>query len=61
MDFPGGPLVENPPANAGYTGSSLVWEDSICQGAAGHMHHKYRAQALQLLKPSYLHEEKPMR
>ena len=30
QDFPGGPVVKNPPASAGDPGSSLVWEDSIC-------------------------------
>ena len=30
--FPAGPLVKNPPANAGYTSSipGLVWKDSTC-------------------------------
>ena len=28
--FPGGAVVENLPANAGDTGSTLVWEDPTC-------------------------------
>ena len=29
-DFPGSPVDKNSPANAGDTGSILVWEDSTC-------------------------------
>ena len=32
-DFPGGPVVKNPPANAGDMGQSLVQEDPTCYGA----------------------------
>ena len=39
--FPSGAVVENPPANAGDTGSSLVWEDPTCRGAAGPVSHNY--------------------
>ena len=32
VDFPGGPVVKNPPASAGDTGSTLVREDPTCHG-----------------------------
>ena len=32
-DFPGGPVVKNPNANAATWVRSLVWEDSTCHGA----------------------------
>ena len=41
VDFPGGPVVKNPPANAGDTGSTLVWEDFTCSRATKPMHHNY--------------------
>ena len=40
-DFPGGPVVKNPPASAGDTGSTLVWEDFTCRRATKPMHHNY--------------------
>ena len=39
--FPGGAVVESLPANAGDTGSSLVWEDPTCRGATGPVSHNY--------------------
>ena len=53
--FPGGPAVKNPPANAGNTGSILVWEDPTCHGTTKLINHNYgslcsRAQELQQLK-----------
>ena len=33
VDFPGGAVVKNPPANAGDTGSSPAPEDPTCRGA----------------------------
>ena len=40
--FPGGAVVENPPANAGDTGSiSLVREDPTCCGATQPVRHSY--------------------
>ena len=39
VDFPGGPVVKNPPANAGDTGLILLWEDSTCQDATKPLHH----------------------
>ena len=39
LDFAGGPVVKNPPINAGDTGSVLVWEDPTCCGAVKPMHH----------------------
>ena len=41
--FPGGAVVENLPANAGDTGSSLVWEDPTCRGATRPVSHNYWA------------------
>ena len=35
LDFSGGPVLKNSPANAGDTGLILVQEDSICQGVLG--------------------------
>ena len=32
-DFPGGPMVKNPPVNAGTQVQPLVWEESICHKA----------------------------
>ena len=63
-DFPGGPVVKNPPANAGDMGLTLVQEDSTCQGATKLVSHHYRAHVLQLLKPESsrahgLQQEKP--
>ena len=62
-DFPGGTVVKNPPANAGDTGSALVWEDPTCREAT-------KPCVPQLLKPVCLepvlrnkrshHNEKPM-
>ena len=45
--FPGGAVVKNPPANAGDTGSSPVWEDPACRGATKPVHHNYWACALE--------------
>ena len=39
QDFPGGPVVKTPPANAGDAGQSLVWEDPTCQGTAKPLRH----------------------
>ena len=42
-DFPGGPVVKNPPGEAGYMVGSLVWEDSICHRAnKAHMPQRLR-------------------
>ena len=40
-DFPGGAVVKNLPANAGYTVPALVREDLTCCGAAKPVHHNY--------------------
>ena len=37
--FPGGPVIMNPPANAGYMGSVPGPEDPICHGATKPSHH----------------------
>ena len=37
--FPGGAVVENLPANAGDTGSILVWEDPTCRGTTRSVRH----------------------
>ena len=67
MDFPDGPLVKNPPANAGDTGSifgpSLVWKDSTYLRATGPVHRNYRS--THALEPMLLNKrshcnEKPM-
>ena len=75
MDFPGGTVVKNPPANAGKRVQSLVWEDLTCPRATKPVRHNYWACApepashnywarmLQLVKPAHLepmlHNEKP--
>ena len=49
-DFPGGPVVENPPANAGDVGSVPGLGRSYMLRATKPMHHNYRvpgARALQ--------------
>ena len=47
LDFPGGPVVENPPANAGNMVQSLVWEDATCCGATEPVCPSYWACALE--------------
>ena len=37
--FPGGAMIESPPADAGDTGSCPVREDPTCRGAAGPVSH----------------------
>ena len=58
LDFPGGAVVKNPPANAGDTGPgglrALDQEDPICCGATKPVSHNYRAHVPQLLKPACL-------
>ena len=39
--FPGGAVVENPPANAGDTGSSSDLEDPTCRGATKPVRHNF--------------------
>ena len=39
--FLGDSVVKNPPANAGLTVPSLVWEDPTCHRATKPMQHKY--------------------
>ena len=41
VDFPGGAVVKNLPANAGNTGSSLLREDPTCHGANKPVSHNY--------------------
>ena len=36
--FPGGSVVKNPPANAGDTVRSLIWEDPTCSGTTKPVH-----------------------
>ena len=43
--FPGGSVVKNPPANAGDTVQSLIWEDPTCSGTTKPVYHNYRASA----------------
>jgi len=40
-DFPGVPVVKNPPANAGTWVQFLVWGDATCHRAAKLMCHNY--------------------
>ena len=47
QDFPGGPAVKKPPANAGDTGQSLVQEDSTCCRATKAVHHNYLKHTLE--------------
>ena len=54
LNFSGGIVARNPPANAGDTGRSLIWEDSPCLRAAKPMGHNYSAHILQLQKPMAL-------
>ena len=41
MDFPGGAVVKNPPANAGDAVRALVREDPTCRGVTKAVHHNY--------------------
>ena len=41
LGFPGGAVVESLPADAGDTGSALVWEDPTCHGATRPVSHNY--------------------
>ena len=38
--FPGGPVVNSPPANAGDMVRSLIWEDLTCHRATKPVLHK---------------------
>ena len=38
---PGGAVVENPPANAGFQVQALVREDPTCRGASKPVRHNY--------------------
>ena len=62
-DFPGGPVVEDPPADAGTQVQSLVQEDSTCLRATKPMCHNYWALMPQSVKPMHprIHaaQEKP--
>ena len=40
-DFPGGPVIKNPPADAGDRGWSLVGDNSACCGATDSAYHSY--------------------
>ena len=51
--FPGGTVVENPPANAGDWVRALVREDPTCCGAAKPVRHNYRACALEPASHNY--------
>ena len=54
LDFPGGPVVKNLPANAGTGVWSLVWEDPTCLRATKSTSHNYWALMLQRLKSAHL-------
>ena len=48
LDFCGGPVVKNPPSNAGGMGSIPgIWEDPTWSGATELTHHNYRACSLE--------------
>ena len=51
QDFPGGPGVEKPPANAGAVDPALLQDASTCRGPAEPVCHDSWAHALQLLEP----------
>ena len=53
LDFPGGAVIKNPPANAGNTVRSLIQEDPTCHGATKPVCHNYWACALQPASHSY--------
>ena len=40
-DFPGDPVVKNPPANAGNMSSIMVQEDATCRGTVKPVWHNY--------------------
>ena len=40
-DFPGDPVVKNPPANAGDMSSIMVREDATCHGTIKPVWHNY--------------------
>ena len=50
-DFPGGPMVKNPPANAVNMGPSLFQEDPTCHGATKPLSHNSWAHAAPQDKP----------
>ena len=41
LDFPGGTVVKNPPANAGDMAQALVQEDPTCHEATKPVRHNY--------------------
>ena len=43
LDFPGGPVVKNPPASEGDTGSTPAQEDPMCSGETKPASHNYWA------------------
>ena len=46
-DFPGGPVVQNPPASTGAQVQSRVWEDPTCLRTTKSLHHNYRTCTLE--------------
>ena len=53
MDFPGGAVVKNPPANAGDAVRALVREDPTCRGVTKAVHHNYWACTLEPVSHNY--------
>ena len=49
VDFPGGPVVKDLPANAGTQVRFLVPKDPTCCGATKPGHHNHQAYALKLV------------
>ena len=54
--FPGGPVVKNPPANAGDMVRSLIWEDLTCRRATKPVLHKTSHSSE---RPTHYNEEWP--
>ena len=53
LDFLGGTVDKNPPANAGDTVRSLVWDDSTCCGTTKPEGHNYCVHALGPVSGNY--------
>ena len=53
VDFPGGAVVKNLPANAGKHVRALIQEDPTCHGATKPVCHNYLAYALEPASHNY--------
>ena len=61
VGFPGGAVLENPPAKAGDRVQALVREDPTCCGASKPVSHNYWAHVPHLLKPVHSTARAPQR